>query len=128
MEDTAEVHQNTSVLARELLVVEHQLARGDGATYDHHLDEAALVVIPGETLDKAGAVEAMDATRGWDEVSIGEERVRELGDAAALLTYRFRGRRGKAHYEATLSSAYVRDRVGVWKLAFHQQTPAPRAH
>lgn len=127
MENSAEMDGNASVLARELLVVEHQLARGDGATYDRHLDEAALVVVPGETLDRAAAVEAMDATRGWDEVSIGEERVRELGGEAALLTYRFRGRRGKAHYEATLSSAYVRDRLGAWKLAFHQQTPAPRA-
>jgi Domain of unknown function (DUF4440) len=111
-------------LAEELLVVEHQLARGDGTTYQRHLDEAALVVIPGETLDKPATVEAMDASPGWDEVAIGEESVRELGAGAALLTYLFRGRRGTARYEATLSSAYVRN-DGSWKLAFHQQTPHP---
>ena len=78
----------------ELLKIEHQLARGDGSTYDRHLHEAAVVVIPGDSLDKPATVEAMNASPGWDEVSIGEERVRELGDDAALLTYVFRGRRG----------------------------------
>jgi uncharacterized protein DUF4440 len=109
--------------AEQLLRIEHELARGDGATYEQHLAEGALVVIPGDILDRAAAVEAMDASPGWDEVSIGEEAVRELGPDTALLTYRFRGRRGQDHYAATLSSAYVRDGEGCWKLAFHQQTP-----
>lgn len=111
--------------AEQLLRIEHELARGDGATYEQHLAEGALVVIPGDVLDRSGAVEAMDASPGWDEVSIGEEEVRELGPDAALLTYRFRGRRGQVHYAATLSSAYVRDSEGCWKLTFHQQTPHP---
>jgi hypothetical protein len=111
--------------AEQLLRIEHELARGDGATYEQHLAEGALVVIPGDVLDRRAAVEAMDASPGWDEVSIGEESVRELGPDTALLTYRFRGRRGRVHYAATLSSAYVRDGEGSWKLAFHQQTPHP---
>ncbi|HEU4736781.1 MAG TPA: nuclear transport factor 2 family protein [Solirubrobacterales bacterium] len=111
--------------AAQLLRIEHELARGDGATYAQHLAETALVVVPGDVLDKPATVEAMDASAGWDEVSIGEESVRALGDDAALLTYRFRGRRGQDHYAATLSSAYVRDGEGRWKLAFHQQTPHP---
>lgn len=111
--------------AAQLLRIEHELARGDGATYARHLAETALVVVPGEILDKPATVEAMDASAGWDEVSIGEESVRELSADAALLTYLFRGRRGQVHYSATLSSAYVRDGEGCWKLAFHQQTPHP---
>jgi ketosteroid isomerase-like protein len=111
--------------AEQLLRIEHELARGDGATYERHLAEGALVVVPGDVLDRAAAVEAMDASEGWDEVSIGEEAVRELGPDVALLTYLFRGRRGQDHYAATLSSAYVRDGEGRWKLAFHQQTPHP---
>ena len=111
--------------AEQLLRIEHELARGDGATYEQHLAEQALLVIPGDTLDRAAAVEAVDASPGWDEVSIGEEAVRGLGPDAVLLTYRFRGRRGQDHYAATLSSAYVRDGEGCWKLAFHQQTPHP---
>jgi hypothetical protein len=111
--------------AEQLLRIEHELARGDGTTYERHLAEGALVVVPGDVLDRAAAVEAMDASEGWDEVSIGEEAVRELGPDVALLTYLFRGRRGQDHYAATLSSAYIRDGEGCWKLAFHQQTPHP---
>jgi ketosteroid isomerase-like protein len=113
------------LVAEDLLRIEHQLARGDGATYERHLTDEAVVVIPGETLDKPATVEAMDSSPGWDEVSIGEETVRELGPDAALLTYLFRGRRGQAHYAARSSSAYVRDGDGRWKLAVHQQTPHP---
>jgi hypothetical protein len=111
--------------AAQLLRIEHELARGDGATYAQHLAVGAVVVVPGDVLDRAAAVEAMDASPGWDEVSIGEEAVRELGPDVVLLTYLFRGRRGQDHYAATLSSAYVRDGEGCWKLAFHQQTPHP---
>jgi hypothetical protein len=115
----------TEEMVQQLLRIEHELARGDGATYERHLAEEAQVVIPGDTLDRAATVEAMDASEGWDEVSIGEEEVRELGPDVALLTYLFRGRRGQDHYAATLSSAYVKDGEGCWKLAFHQQTPHP---
>lgn len=111
--------------AEQLLRIEHELARGNGDTYEQYLAEGALMVIPGDILDRTAAVEAMDASPGWDEVSIGEELVQELGPDAALLTYLFRGRRGQDHYAATLSSAYVRDAEGCWKLAFHQQTPHP---
>ncbi|HWI95516.1 MAG TPA: DUF4440 domain-containing protein [Solirubrobacterales bacterium] len=110
-------------IAEQLLRIEHELARGDGATYESHLAEGAVVVIPGDRLDRAATVEAIDASDGWDEVSIGEEAVLGLGPDVALLTYLFRGRRGQDHYAATLSSAYVRDDEGRWKLAFHQQTP-----
>jgi hypothetical protein len=115
----------TDGTAEQLLRIEHELARGDGSTYEQHLAEGAMVIIPGNVLDRAATIEAMDASRGWDEVSIGEEAVRELGPDVALLTYLFRGRRGQDHYAATLSSAYVRDGEGCWKLAFHQQTPHP---
>jgi len=110
----------------ELLRIEHELARGDGSTYERHLADEALVVIPGDRLDKPATIEAMDASPGWDEVSIGQETVRDLGADVALLTYVFRGRRGEACYAAILSSAYVKDEQGCWKLAFHQQTPLPQ--
>jgi hypothetical protein len=112
-------------VADDLLRIEHQLARGDGATYEQHLADEALVVIPGDTLDKPATVEAMDSSPRWDEVSIGQEAVRELGDDAVLLTYLFQGRRGQSHYAARSASAYVKDEDGDWKLAFHQQTPHP---
>ena len=46
-----------------------------------------------------------------------------IADDAALLSYRFRGRRGDDFtYTALMGSVYVR-RDGAWRMAFHQQTP-----
>ncbi len=111
-----------------LLEIEYQLAAGDGSTYRRRLREDAVIVIPGERLDKAATVAAMDASPGWDELAIEDARAVDLADDAALLTYTFRGRRDDSNYTAILASAYVRD-GGDWRLVFHQQTPidpAPR--
>jgi hypothetical protein len=110
-------------LAGNLLAIEHELAGGDGATYERHLREDVLVVVPGQRFDKETVVAAMDASPGWDDFSIEDERLLRLRADAALLSYRFRGRRGGFLYTAVLSSAYVRSERGDWKLAFHQQTP-----
>lgn len=110
-------------LAADLYAIEEELASGDGDVYDRHLAADALVVVPGAVLDREGTVAAMDASPGWDEFSLDERGVSELADDAALLTYRFHGRRGEDIYEAILASAYRRDPDGGWKLAHHQQTP-----
>jgi hypothetical protein len=110
-------------LTGDLLAIEHELTRGDGATYERYLHEDAVVIVPGERFDRDTVVAAMNATPGWDAFSIEDERLLRLRADAALLTYRFHGRRGNFHYTAALSSAYVRSERGGWKLAFHQQTP-----
>jgi hypothetical protein len=47
----------------------------------------------------------------------------ELSEDAAVITYKATAKRdGGERYLARASSAYVHD-GGVWKLAFHQQTP-----
>ncbi len=56
-------------------------------------------------------------------VQLDEESFRRLGDGVALLRYRFRGSRDGSKYEAVLTSVYVEDDDGAWKLAHHQQTP-----
>jgi hypothetical protein len=106
-----------------LLEIERELAEGDGATYSRRLSDDAVVVVPGRVLDKPGTVAVMDGTPGWDELSFENGRLRVLDDDAAILTYRFTGRRGYEEYDAVLSSTYVREHGGDWELAFHQQTP-----
>lgn len=108
--------------ASALVAIEHELAAGDGETYRRYLRDDAVVIVPGETLDKEATCAAIDASGGWDEFSIDDETAVLLGGDSALLTYRFSGRRGDFRYTALLSSAYVRDGEQ-WKLAFHQQTP-----
>ena len=67
----------------------------------------------------------MDSTPAWDDLSFDSRRLRVLDDDAAIVTYRFTGKRGYERYDAVLSSTYVRENGGDWELAFHQQTPLP---
>ncbi len=112
-------------LEHDLYEIEHALGDGDGDTYRRHLTEDAVVVVAGRVMGKGGTVEAMDAGPGWDALSFDDERFVRLSDDAALLTYRFSGRRGEDFtYTALMGSVYVA-RDGEWRMAFHQQTPLP---
>ena len=109
-----------------LLAVERELAAGAGDAYRRHLRDDALVIVPGQALTKDATVAAMDESSGWDEFTISDERVLELADAAALLTYRFSGRRGEDFsYSALMTSVYERVDGETWQLVLHQQTPLP---
>lgn len=113
-------------LTDALFALERELAHGDGDTYRRLLTDRAVVVVPGMRLDKAQTVAAMDASPGWDAVAFADEHCSALNEQAALLTYRFRGRRGNDfQYTALMGSVYVLDGEG-WRLAFHQQTPLER--
>jgi hypothetical protein len=105
-----------------LLKIERELGGGTGDTYRRHLTEDAVVVVPGAAITREQTAFAIDATPGWDEFEITEDRVVPLTDDSAILTYRWSSRRGDETYEALMSSVYVR-RDGEWKLALHQQTP-----
>ena len=92
--------------------------------YADHLAPAAMMVFP----DPAGVLvkdEIASSLQGprWDEVSLEEHRLLELGEDSALVTYKATAiRDGGEPYVARASSAYVRD-GDAWKLVFHQQTP-----
>jgi hypothetical protein len=110
-------------LSETLFALEHQLGAGDGDTYRRLLTDDAVVVVPGQAMDKDTTAEAMDASPGWDEFDFADEHCRGVADGVALLTYRFQGRRGQDfEYTALLSSVYVLTPAG-WRMAFHQQTP-----
>jgi hypothetical protein len=110
-------------LKDDLYELERELGAGDGDTYRRNLTDEAVVVVPGQTMNKDQTAEAMDAAAGWDDFSFDDERFAEIADDVVLLSYRFRGRRGDDFtYTAQMGSVYVR-RDGAWKMAFHQQTP-----
>jgi hypothetical protein len=92
-----------------LLAVERELAAGAGGAYRRHLRDDARVIVPGQALTKDATIAAMDESPGWDEFTISDDRVIELGDDAAVLTYQFSGRRGESFsYSALMSSVYER--------------------
>lgn len=114
-----------TLVIEALMGIERELAEGDGSTYRERLSDDAVVVFPGKVLDKPSTIAAMDSSPAWDDLSFDSRRLRVLDDDAAIITYRFRGKRGYERYDAVLSSTYVRESGGDWELAFHQQTPLP---
>lgn len=108
-----------------LMEIERELADGDGSAYLRRLCEDAVVVIPGRVLDKASTATVMGEAPCWDGHEFRNGRLQILDEDAAILTYRFEGRRGYERYDAVLSSTYVREHGGEWELAFQQHTPLP---
>ena len=94
--------------------------------YRRLLTEDALMVFPFGVLDREQAIAAIAAAPPWARYRIDEPRVLTLDDDSALVIYRITSRRADetADFVAVLSSGYVR-RDGEWRLAFHQQSPAP---
>jgi hypothetical protein len=109
-------------LKEELLEIERRLGGGGKREYGELLRDDAVVVVPGQALDKGATVDAIDRAAPWDEFEITDERVVPLGDDGAVLSYRWSSRRGEDSYEALMSSVYAKENGG-WKLALHQQTP-----
>jgi hypothetical protein len=91
-----------------------------------NLADAAVMVLPGPAgvLVKDEIMRSLGRQAPCTHVALEEHRVLQLGDAAAIVTYRAAARRqGSAKpYIVRASSAYVHDGRR-WRLAFHQQTP-----
>jgi len=109
-------------LADDLLASERELGAGPGDVYRERLLEDAVVIVPGQVLDREACAAAIDDSPGWDDMELTEPRLVEPADGVATISYRFAGTRGDFRYEALMSSVYVR-RNGAWKVALHQQTP-----
>jgi hypothetical protein len=116
-------------LENQLIDIERKLWSNDAVFYKNSLIEEALLVFP-ETgvITRGVAVDAILTEnaegRRWAEVEFDKVRSLRLADNAALLTYRVAARweHEQSKNSALASSVYVR-RDGVWKLAFHQQSP-----
>jgi hypothetical protein len=116
-------------LEKQLTDIERKLWTNDVVFYKNSLIEEALLVFP-ETgvITRDVAVDAILTEnaegRRWAEVQFDEIQSLRIADDVALLTYRVTAR--WEHEQSTssglASSVYV-NRAGVWKLAFHQQTP-----
>jgi hypothetical protein len=112
----------------QLMLVEERLANGSGEAYRRHLADDAVVVVPGAVLDRDACAAAMDASPGWDERELTDVRAISLSPDSAMLTYRWRSRRGEQIYAAVMSSVYARrDGDRAWRLVLHQQTPEPQS-
>lgn len=116
---------------KELLELEEQgweaLAAGTaGEFYRAHLTDDALMILPPPAgmLDGDTAATALSKVPTWDEHRVSDARLVRLGANTAVVMYRAHARRGDADpYEAMISSTYVKNGGGHWRLATHQHTP-----
>ena len=110
-------------LLQTLIELERRLVLGGGEAYRRQLLPEAVVIVPGGRLDREECAAAIEATPPWDAFELSDASSVALGDAA-LVSYRFDGRRGDLRYVALMSSLYVL-RGDAMLLALHQQTPLP---
>ena len=110
-------------LLEEIIGIERRLAGGDAAAYREVCRDDAVFVMPGMVADLEQAVSGLEQAGPWDELALTGADVRRLGPDAAVVLYRFEGRRGEMSYAADMASSYVRE-DGRWRLVTHQQTPA----
>jgi hypothetical protein len=115
-------------LAQRLIALEHEgwdaLVEGDGGRYyREHLTDDAVTAFPFGVLTRAATIEALESAPPWERYEIADPRVVELGDAGGIVVYEVVARRpGEEPYSAVVSTTFVRD-GGVWRVAFHQQSP-----
>jgi hypothetical protein len=112
-------------LREELLSIERELAAGSGDSYRRFLTDDAMVIVPGMVLDREGCASAIDSGPRWDAWTISDERLLELAPDVAVLTYRWRSKRGETSYLAAMTSVYTKKKGDGWRLVLHQQTPEP---
>ena len=116
-------------LDKQLMDIERKLWSNNAFFYKDHLIEEALLVFP-ETgvITRGVAVDAILTEnaegRRWAEVQFDDVRSLQLTEDVTVLTYRVAARweHEESKSSARASSVYIK-RNGVWKLAFHQQTP-----
>jgi hypothetical protein len=98
---------------------------GDAARafYEHVLDDTVVMLLPGGFVldDRRRIIDSM-AGAPWSSYALDDVRCAAIGGDVALVTYAAVAERDGQRYSALMSSLYVR-RQGLWKLAFHQQTP-----
>lgn len=116
-------------LEQELIEVEREGWRalsssGAGDYYREHLTENAVMAFGFGVISRDEAIEAMDSAPPWSSFELRAPRVVALTEDSGVVVYSVVAcREGQAPYSAVVSSTFVRQ-DGVWKLAFHQQTPA----
>ena len=102
---------------------------GDGDFYRRNATADALYVFPGPTgvltsEDCAAVVDGNDTP--WDWFRLEQPRFLELAADVVLLTYTSHAQHRSGQPFAMRVTTIYRARQEGWKLAFHQQTMAPR--
>jgi ketosteroid isomerase-like protein len=112
-------------LESELLEIEGVFwqSSGDIGFWGEHFNDDGVIALPTGLMGKETVVNSQQRTKPWDDFSIKDAHVVDLGDDVASISYRATARReSESEYSAVVTSVYAR-RNGEWQLMVHQQTP-----
>jgi hypothetical protein len=91
--------------------------------YDRLMADEGVMVFSSGTLDRAASIEAIRGASPWRSFRIESPRVVHPAPDVGVVVYLASARRGDDdEYRAWMSSTYVRDAGGAWRLALHQQS------
>jgi hypothetical protein len=92
--------------------------------YDEVLADEGVMLFPSGVMDRAAVLAAMRLADPWVTYRLEAGTVVHPAPAVGTVTYRAIARReGSDAYEAWMSSTFVRDGEGCWRLVLHQQSP-----
>ena len=114
-------------LEQELLALEERFWVADGRTklLRERLAGDAVFVYPEGVLDDAEIIDSLEEESPWTAVRIEGCDLVHLRDSAAVLTYRAEASGDGRSSSVYAASVWIEDDDGVWRLAFHQETPIP---
>ena len=101
------------------------LCDGTGADFYGALmtTDGVMVLANGMVMTREDVIASLGQAPPWDDYSLDDVRVVDVGDGAASLVYRGTARReGEDPFAAAMTSTYVRTPDG-WRLAVYTQTP-----
>jgi hypothetical protein len=92
--------------------------------YDRVMSADARMVFPMGVFDRASSLDAIRSAAPWETFHVESESVIRPAPNVGIVVYRATAKRaGSDEYQAWMSSTYIRDDEGAWKLVLHQQSP-----
>jgi ketosteroid isomerase-like protein len=94
------------------------------AFYDELMADDAVMVFPMGVLDRQESLQAIRDASPWVTYRLESEAVvRPSPDVGIVVYHAVARRQGADEYRAWMTSTYVREPSGRWRLALHQQSP-----
>jgi len=105
---------------------EESLWIGDPEHYRDRIDAECLMVLPEKPFVFTGdeAVEAVQATPRWSEVTFSEQQVARPQEGLIVLAYKAKANRSDESYTAYCTTTMRRIAHDEWRVLQHQQTVA----
>jgi hypothetical protein len=98
--------------------------REGAAFYERVMADDGVMLFPMGLFDRAASLDAIRSAPPWASYQLQSIGVSHPATDVGIVVYRAVAQReGEEPYIAWMSSTYVRDSSGAWRMALHQQSP-----